>query len=186
MYPPSSRRTTLLAEINTMKAFLATVAVFVWGLVALLLIAPYGDGFIAYARYCTPIAVCGLGWAWYSLAEENRIIGQSLPSILIGIGSVVGLILMTTVSFRNEIAGTAVEGAVIDTERSSNHQYPVVIIANGGEVVRLEGVAEEFFQTAHKEDRVEKRAGAVVGLLNGKVTPILESSILDLIRLGTR
>jgi hypothetical protein len=169
-----------------MKGFLVFVAALVWGLVAALLIAPYGDGFIAYARYCIPIAVCGLCWAWYSLAEENRVIGQSLPNILIGGGSMVAFFLMTTVNFRNAIAGSAVEGTVIGTERSPNHQYPVVIIADGGETVRLEGVAEEFFQIVHKEDRVEKRAGAVVGLLNGKVTPILESSILDLIRLGTR
>lgn len=168
-----------------MKGFLIAVVIFFWGLVVALLIAPYGDGFIAYARYCIPIAICGLGWAWYSLAEENRVIGRSLPNILIGVGSLVAFFLMTTVHFRNEMAGRAVEGIVIETERSSNHQYPVVIIEDGGEIVRLEGVAEEFFHAAHKEDRVEKRAGAVMGLLNGKVTPILDSSILDLIRLGT-
>ena len=168
-----------------MKAFLVAVVIFFWGLVAALLIAPYGDGFISYARYCIPIAVGGIGWAWYWLAEENRIIGQSLPNVIIAISSVVALVLITTVSFRNEIAGRDVHGTIINTERSSNHQYPSMTILDSGVTVRFEGIAEGFFQVAHEQDRVEKRAGAVVALLNGKVTPILEPSILDTIRMGT-
>ena len=169
-----------------MKGFLIAILMMLWGLMAALLIAPYGDGFISYARYCTPITVCCFGWAWYWLAGENRIIGHGLPNVLIAISSAVTLFLITTVSFRNEIAGKEILGTITGTGRSSNHQYPVVRISGLDGKGRLEGVAEDFFQSAHKEDHVEKRAGAVVALLNGKPTPIIRRSILDAIRLGTR
>ncbi len=169
-----------------MRVFLILVAMLVWGLVAVLLIAPYGDGFISYASYCLPIPVCGAGWAWYHVAGENRIIGHLVPNVLIGVGSVVILLLITTVSFRNEIAGKELDGAILGLERSSNHQYPVVTISNGGGGLRFEGIADEFFQAAREGDRVEKRAGAVVAMLNGKAIPIVEPSFLDAIRRGTR
>ena len=119
--------------------------------------------------------------------NDNRGLGHYLLNGCLGIGAVLALVLITTLGFRNEIAGRSIDGVILNTERSSNHQYPVVVITNGhGGEVRLEGVAEEFFQVAHMQDRVEKRAGAVVGVVNGKVTPILESSILDTIRMGVR
>ncbi len=165
---------------------LISLVIAVWGFVVALLIAPYGSNLIAYASCGIPIVVGGFGWAWYSLAEENRVIGLSLLNVALAVGSVVALFLITTVRFRNEIAGRSVHGTVIGTERSSNHQYPVVVIMDSGRVIRLEGVAEEFFLMAHTDDRFEKRAGAVVGLLNGKATPILESSLLDMVRTGIR
>ena len=160
--------------------FLWICLVLAWALALALLIAPYGSPVIEYGFLGIPILAAMILCAFF-LSRKGRLRKVLLGFIILGGFST--YLLVTTVSFRDEIIRPKIQGTVICANRSLNHQYPRVEVKNDdGSVVQLEGVSEAFFQTVQLQDRVEKPSGTRMAKIGDKSVAVVEDSLLDVMR----
>ena len=151
-----------------------------WAFAITLLIVPYGSPVIEFSYLAVPLLVIISGCAVY--VGRRRWPGRMLAGCIV-LGIFCDYLLVTTVSFRDEIVRAKLQGTVLSVTRSSNHNYGRVEIKNDdGSVVQMEGVAESFFQTVKANDRIEKPTGSKTAVIDAKSGNIVDDSLLDLVR----
>ena len=156
--------------------------VLVWAIVGLMLVLPYGGQFLEYCYLGIPVLAVTVLCA-ILIARKWKSFKEYLACGCVLFGALVSYFLITTVSFRNDIAGASIDGTIVKVGRSRNHNYPAIEIADDrGTTTRFEAVSEQLL-TALPSDRISKRRGARSGTLNGQPVEFLELSPLDVFRL---